>query len=75
MQGALASIESDPSRIFASFNAEDGPRVQTDDLTLFEFVSLIPDTISFEGGIFEALRNLSNISLDGRVLYTIKRHY
>ena len=71
LQGALAGFEDNTiGRIYGSFNmpGEENPSQSVEDLTLAQFFSLIPDTINFESEKFDALIDLTNVSLDQALL-------
>ncbi|WP_372897787.1 hypothetical protein, partial [Stieleria sp.] len=69
LQGALAGLIDEVGNINGSLNyAEPGqlrnPALAVENLSAVQFFQMIPDTLNFEGPNFDALENLTKISLD-----------
>ena len=62
--GAMAGLVDEVGSISGSFNREDSPIQSGANLFASQFFALIPQTLNFDGVNFDALKDLTNVSLD-----------
>ncbi|CAB5140735.1 diguanylate cyclase/phosphodiesterase (GGDEF & EAL domains) with PAS/PAC sensor(s), partial [Olavius algarvensis associated proteobacterium Delta 3] len=64
LQGMLAGLADEVGRVYGSFNRDGNQALGVENLTALQFFTMIPETINFEGPNFDALLDLTNVSLD-----------